>query len=214
MSEPEGIGPTIGDRVLLEADLGEEHLNLGGTVANVTTDEVWVGVDEAHAPLLARLGQAPEVHVVLDRPNVAAAWANTGVRRIFGPGGRVVALSRPSVWEADPRRTHGRARLRLPAYLRAGSEVPVAAAWTTNVSVGGLKCLTDLRLELGQLVEVSLALSPLTTLSCQAQVVRISDSPDDGNSTKLLVAFRFIELSEPDQAQLAAAMAAIGSPGA
>ena len=177
-------------------------------MANITADEVWVGVDERHASQLPGLR---EVRVVLVRPNRVAAWADTSIRRMVGSGGRVAALWRPEAWVADPRRAHGRVDLRLPAYLRQSPGGAIVSAWTTNVSVGGCQCATRLSLELGQRVEVSLSLSPVSSLECGAQVVRISDDPEDRTGKRVLVAFKFIELTEADQAQVAAAMAALDS---
>ena len=200
------IVPAIRDHALLEARLGPELLEIDATVANVTPEELWVGVEPPHHTHLSRL---VDVRLILVRDARAAAWADTKVKRIVGAGGRVAALWRPESWVGDSRRSHSRVDLRLPAYLRYPGSTTVGSAWTTNVSVGGFQCLTSLRLEMGERMEVSLSLSPMTTLACQAQVVRIGEAPDDPKSKKLLVAFKFLLLSDAEQAQIAAAMAAL-----
>jgi hypothetical protein len=119
---------------------------------------------------LAKLG---DVRLVLIRDDKPAAWADTKLRRLVGTGGKVAALWRPESRVADARRSHGRVDLRLPAYLRRLGSETVASAWTNNVSVGGFQCIINMALEMGERLDVSVSLSPLTTLACHAQVVRI-----------------------------------------
>jgi PilZ domain len=206
VSEDQPVVPAIRDRARLEAIVDEEPLRLVGTVANVTPDEVWVGVEPPHHAQLSRL---TDVRLVIMRNDGGTAWADTTLRRVMGAGGRVAALWRPSSWASDARRVHGRVVLRLPAYLRRPGNEDMGSGWTTDISVGGFQCMTDIRLEVGQVMGVSLALSPVTTLSCQAQVMRISDAPEDPSGRRLLAVFKFLDLTETDEAEVAIAMAAI-----
>jgi hypothetical protein len=210
LPEADFIAPAIRDRVILEATVEARRLDLEATVANVTSEEVWVGVEEVHAPDLPRIADVP---IILMRAEGAPAWADTRVRRLVGTGGCVAALWKPSAWTTDPRRANGRVELRLPAYLRSAPDQAIASAWMTNVSVGGFQCSTGEPLLLGQRVDVSLALSPVTTLDCWAQVVRISEDPEDKSGRRMLVAFQFLELEDSDQEQVAAAMVALDSTG-
>jgi c-di-GMP-binding flagellar brake protein YcgR len=202
MTEDGPIVPAIRDRARLEAQVKADPISIDATVANVTPEELWVGVYPLHSVHLPRLSA---VRIVLVRFDQDTAWADTRFRRMVGTGGRVVALWRPASWLSDQRRVHSRVDLRLPAYIQPTGLVAVGSAWTVNLSVGGFHCITDLPLELGMRYGVSLALSPLTRLSCEAQVVRIDEDPEG----KLLVAFKFLDLTEADEAQLAVALAAL-----
>ena len=55
----------------------------------------------------------------------------------------------------------------------------------------------------------TLMLSPTTPFECTAQVVRLENDPDDSAGSKVLVAFRFLSLTDGEQAQIASAVAAL-----
>jgi hypothetical protein len=200
------VVPAIRDRARLEAQIGADPIRIDATIANVTPEEVWVGVDALHSAHLARLSV---VRIFLVRFDQDEAWADTTLRRMVGTGGRVAALSRPSEWFSDERRVHSRVDLRLPSYIQSAGAMPSGSGWTTNLSVGGFHCITNMPLEVGMRYGISLALSPLTRLSCDAQVVRIVEDPEDPQGN-LLVAFSFLELTEAEEEQLAEALAALG----
>ena len=199
------LAPAIRDRVILEAR-PIVPVELDATIANLTPDEVWVGVDPGSA---GHLRSIQELTISLVRPDRHAVSARTRLRRFVGASGRVVALWRPTSWVHDARRAHGRLDLRLPAYLRPDPDRPgMVPAWTTNVSVGGFQCIAPISLPPGARIEVELALSPLVSLTCLAMVVR--PEPYPGNpSARYLLACRFVDLSETQQAQIAAALGAM-----
>jgi hypothetical protein len=205
VTEAAPVVPAIRDRARLEAQIGSDPITIDATIANVTPEEVWVGVDALHGTHLGRLSA---VRIVLVRFDQDTAWADTEIRRMVGTGGRVAALRRPGEWFSDERRLHSRVDLRLPSYIQSTGSMPTGSGWTTNLSVGGFHCITNMPLEVGRRYVVSLALSPLTRLSCDAQVVRIIEDPEDPQGS-LLVAFAFLDISEADEEQLAAAMAAL-----
>lgn len=200
------IEPAIRERVTLEAMVGVERLDLSATIANVTPHEVWVGVSKIASVHLPRLSS---VRVVLLRPDAGRLAADTTVTRVIGADGRVAALRRPRAWIGDAARSHGRMALAIPAYLRRDNGEGVVAARTTNVSVGGFQCVTDLPVELGERLRTTLLLSPVSSFDCLAQVVRLEDDPHDPSQRKLSVALRFLELSETEQARIAAAVAVL-----
>jgi hypothetical protein len=195
----------IRDRITLVVEVGPEQIAIPGTVANMTPDEVWVGVTGA---AVDRLPLCTMVRLAVATPS-GSVTAESEVIRIVGANGRMVALSRPKSWQTDLRRTNARVALALPAYLQRIGDEGLAAARTTNVSVGSFQCLTDMAVEVGERVRATLLLSPLIRFECLAQVVRIENDSDDPAGRKLAVAFRFLELTEADEAQVAAAVAAI-----
>jgi hypothetical protein len=196
--------PEIKERVMLETQSGTRTVVHLGTIANLTPSEVWVAVGSVAA---ADLTVGCDVRVVLNRPLAAGLTAETSVVRLFGPSGRMLALRRPQTWVSRSRRTNGRVGLAIPAYLRPdGWVVP---ARTTNISVGGFHCVTDHPVEVGFQMAVSLMLTPTSTFECRAQVIRLTDDPDDPSHRQLVVAFRFLDLSVDDQALIADALAAL-----
>ena len=56
---------------------------------------------------------------------------------------------------------------------------------------------------------VSLMLMPTSTFECRAQVIRLTDDVDDPSRRRLVVAFRFVNLTPDDEARVAEALAAL-----
>ena len=193
-------------RVVLQTCVEPRTVLDQATIANVTAEEVWVVVGLAAAE---RLVPGAEVRMVLAREQGSTLTANTSVRRLVGTSGRLVALRRPDGWESRSRRANGRARLAIPAYLRPNAEGSVVPARTTNLSVGGFHCVTDLPISVGRQLDVSLMLTPTSPFECRAQVVRLNDDPDEPSRHQLQVAFRFVDLTAADEALVAEALAAL-----
>ena len=198
--------PAVRDRVTLETKAGPQTLVDRATIANLTTEEVWVVFGKAVGEHLAT---GSEVRIVLARPLRGSLAADTTVRRLVGDSGRIVALWRPQSWASNSRRANSRVRLAIPAYLRPDDEGTVVPARTTNISVGGFHCVTDLPISVGHKMAVSLMLTPTSALDCRAQVVRLNDDPDDPSHRQLVVAFRFVDLSAAEEALVAEALVAL-----
>jgi len=198
--------PTINDRVTVETHHGSRDVLHKATMANVTADEIWLAVGVAAAALL---DVGSSVDVVLNRPNDRSLAASTTVKRVIGSGGRLIALQRPTAWTSHSRRHSSRVGLAIPAYLRPAGEVAVASARTTNIGMGGFHCVTDMCLSVGDPLDVTLMFTPTTPFECRAQVVRLSDDPEDLSHRRLVAAFRFIDLSPEGQARISDALAAL-----
>jgi hypothetical protein len=112
--------------------------------------------------------------------------------------------------EGADRRSHQRFTLAIPAYLQMPGDGSLLAVRTTNISKGGLVCLTSARLELGIVVRVSVQLTPHEALDCRAQVVRMDELGTSPRHSQNLVAFRFVDLREADEGQIAEALLALG----
>ena len=197
--------PEIRERVTLETAVGASIVVHKATIANITPDEVWVAVGGNAAAFLVT-GAA--VRVILERPIAGGLAAETAVARVVGGAGRMIALRRPTAWVSGSRRGNGRVGLAIPAYLHTAGN-SVVPARTTNLSVGGFHCVTDLPISVGHQMRVSLMFTPTSSFDCLAQVVRLSDDPDDSWHHQLVVAFRFVNLSADDEARVAEALAAL-----
>jgi hypothetical protein len=198
--------PAIKDRVKLETQDGPRTVVHNATIANLTTEEVWVALGQ---PATELLSEGTPVRIILIRPEEDSLAAETSVNRMVGNSGRMAALRRPEMWISHSRRANDRVALAIPAYLRPDADGTVAAARTTNISVGGFHCVTDLPIAVGHQMTVSIMLSPTEPFECRAQVVRLSDDPDDSSHRQLVVAFRFVDLTAADEARVAEALAAL-----
>ncbi len=197
--------PAIRDRATLETLDGSKADRREGTVANLTPEEVWLALGESMEGLLA---PGTPVRLILVGSDHELE-AETAVRRFVGGSGRMVAVLRPQAWITSSRRANGRVPLAIPGYLHPaeGMVVPVR---TTNISVGGFHCVTDLAVSIGHEMPVSLMLTPTEPFECRAQVVRIDDDPADPSLRQSVVAFRFVDLRVADDARIAAALADLG----
>ena len=198
--------PTISNRVTLETLSGEEWQPHKAMIANLTRHEVWIGIEESLGELLY-----PErrVRLVLRHPEGETRTAETMVLWHIGLEGLIVVLMRPTLWDPPSKRAHSRARLTIPVYLSADEAAPAVPAMTTNVGVGGVYCLTDARLPVGHKLQISLQLTPVSSFDCRAEVVRVDDDTDDPSGRQVVIALRFLDLVEDDQARLALALAAL-----
>jgi hypothetical protein len=198
--------PTIPNRVTLETLSGEEWQPHTATIANLTRHEVWIGIDE---PLGELLHPERRVRLVLGRPGGGTQSAETIVLWHIGNDGRVVALMRPNLWNPPSRRAHSRARLAIPIDLYPKQDAPSVPGRTTNVGVGGVYCLSDVAVPVGHKLPVSLWLSPAESFECRAEVVRVDQDTDDPTGRQVVIALKFMDLTENDQARLASSFAAL-----
>lgn len=81
------------------------------------------------------------------------------------------------------RRSRSRVAARMPVSVRTGTENPVAAAYTRDLSMNGVFLYTDSQIHEGSELEVVLMLPPELTegekrwVCCQAAVVRVEKAP-------------------------------------
>jgi hypothetical protein len=95
--------------------------------------------------------------------------------------------------------------------LHPKEDGPAVAARTTNLGVGGVHCLTDVPLAVGQELPVSLRLTPDRSFDCRAEVVRTEANVDDPTGREVVLGLRFVDLAETEQATLALALAALAA---
>jgi len=198
--------PSIPNRVSLETLSGEEWQAHPAVIANLTHHEVWIGIEEPLGELL--LPERP-VRLVLCHPDGRTQTAESMVLWHIGEDGKLVALMRPTIWDPPSRRAHSRTRLALPVYLSTAEDAPPVPALTTNVGVGGIYCLAEASVEVGSTLPVSLRLTPAESFDCHAEVVRVDENTDDPTGKQVVIALKFLELSQDDQGRLASAFAAL-----
>lgn len=198
--------PTVPDRVVLETLSGEKWQPHKANIANLTRHEVWIGVEK---PLGKLLHPERRVRLVLRRPDGGTQTAETIVLWHIGLDGLVVVLMRPKVWDPPSRRAHSRARLAIPVVLRPDGDGSEVLARTTNISVGGIYCLADIGVPEGQAVGASVRLTPTESFDCRAEVVRLEADALDPAGRQMVIALKFLDLAEEDQARLATGLAAL-----
>ena len=198
--------PEIKDRVTLETRIGPQVHVYRGTIANLTGDEVWVAIGRSAGD---HLGTGIPVRIILHRPEEQSLSGDTTVRRLIGAAGRIAGLWRPESWEFHSRRSNSRVALAIPAYLHPDYEGTVVPARTTNISVGGFHCVTNLPVAVGNQMEVVLMLTPTDPFECRAQVVRLSEDPEDPTGRHVVVAFRFVDLDVANEGRIAEALIAL-----
>lgn len=198
--------PAIPNRISIETLSGEDWLPHKAAIVDLTRHEVWIGIDE---PLGEALSPERRVRLVLPRTDGGTQTAETIVLWHIGTEGTVVALLRPTIWDPPSRRAHSRTRLTIPVYLRPDDDAGPVPAWTTNIGVGGVYCLTDVRVPVGHKLPVSLRLTPENSFDCDAEVVRVDEDTDDPTGRQVVIALRLLELTEDRQASLASGVAAL-----
>ena len=194
--------PAITTRVTLESMSSEGWEPHEARIADLTRSEVWVRIEESPD---AFINPGLPVRLVLTHPDGGTQTAETSVLWRIGRGGMLVILMRPNLWDPPSRRTHSRAWLSVPASLHP-EDAPALSARTTNVGVGGFFCVSDGRLAEGCQLPVSLRLTPAESFDCRAEVVRVEDDPDDPTGRQAVLAFRFLDLAQDDQASLASTL--------
>ena len=198
--------PTVPNHVSIETPSGQGWLPHVATIVDLTRDEVWVGVDE---PLGELADPDRRIRLVLRHPDGRKQTAETSVLRQIGTDGLVVALMRPRLWDPPSKRAHSRARLAIPVVLRPDGEASAVSARTTNVGVGGVYCICDARVPVGDRLPITLRLTPAHSFECRAEVVRVDDDTDDPSGRQVVIALRLLELTEDDQGSLASSLAAL-----
>jgi len=200
------VEPQLPYRVTLETLHGEEWQPHPATIANLTRHEVWIGIKE---PLGEAIYPERPVRLVLRRPDGSPQTAETIVLWHIGEDGLVIVLMRPNIWDPPSRRAHSRARLTIPVHLNHEQDGPPVPAWTTNVGVGGVYCLSDVRVPVGQKLPVSLRLTPAESFDCPAEVIRVDENDEDPTGQQVVIALKFLDMTVNDQAKLATALASL-----
>ena len=195
--------PIIANRVTLETKSGDGWQSHPAAIANLTRNELWIRIEESLGEIV---NPGSPVRLALSRPGGVVQRAETTVLWRIGVGGLLVILMRPTLWDPPSRRGHSRARLAIPASLRPDGGARPLSARTTNVSVGGFFCVSDGPVAAGCQLPVSLRLTPIESFDCRAEVVRAEGNPDDPTGRQTVLAFRFMDLTQDDEARLASAL--------
>jgi len=192
--------PRIATEVTLETLTGDEWHSHPAVIADLTRHELWVAIDrEVGEPL----DPGRPVRLVLRHPSRPTQTAETIVLWHIGRNGSVVSLKRPRLWDPPSRREHARVQLSIPVYIRTDDDADPLPSMTTNVSVGGIFCVTEIAIQVAQRVDVSLQLTPARHFDCQAEVVRVAKDPADPSGRQRLIGLHFLDVSQEHQAALA-----------
>jgi hypothetical protein len=61
----------------------------------------------------------------------------------------------------------------------------------------------------GRKLPVSLRLTPDRSFDCHGEVVRVDENTDDPSGRQVVIALRFVDMAQDDQARLASSLAAL-----
>ena len=192
--------PTIATEVTLETLDGDARHSHPATIADLTSKELWIALDQQ---LAHELDPGRQVRLVLRHPRRPTQTADTIVLWHLGKNGNMVVLKRPTLWDPPSRREHARVNLALPVRLRPEEGRDAVPGMSINVSVGGMFCVARLDLIVTQRVEVVLQLSPGQSFECAADVARVDRDPNDDSGAGRLIGLRFRELTADEQCSLA-----------
>jgi c-di-GMP-binding flagellar brake protein YcgR len=197
------------DRVLVEADVAGHGVAFRTMIVKVCADELWLGLASPDRRV-EQISQQQQLRLTVARTGCALVGESTFLRPLGGGKSRVFAVARP--------RTLGRVQRR--AHIRYQTDVPISfrrldpttreprgqggTAMTVNVSSGGLLFNTDLPFTVGDVIDVTLALSGMDRVAVTAQATRIIGPPAGvdlpaGTAPTSEIAVKFTRITAVDQ---------------
>ena len=169
---------TLQDRVLVEADLGGQITGFRAVVVKVAPDEIWLGLP-AQDRRLEAMGEGKRLRLTVTREGGALVAQTRFLRHLSQC--RIFAVEKPSRIERVQRRAHRRVALQLEARLRMlnpGTGMVEGKGFsgrTVDVSTGGVLVETDMPLNLGDEVDLTLMLAATDRVSTTGKVTGIRD---------------------------------------
>ena len=197
------------DRVLVEADVAGHGVAFRTMIVKVCPDELWLGLASPDRRV-EQISQQQQLRLTVARTGCALVGESTFLRPLGGGKSRVFAVSRPRTLGRVQRRAHIRYQTDVPISFRRLDPTTLeprgkgGTAMTVNVSPGGLLFNTDLPFTVGDVIDVTLALSGLDRVAATAQVTRIigpvagMDRPE-GTTPTSEIAVRFTRITAVDQ---------------
>jgi uncharacterized C2H2 Zn-finger protein len=191
---------SLRDQVLAEFTLRGERLALRGVLANVGTDELWIGLP-APDPRIKDLDQTIAIRVSVPRLGAGAFILNTAfVRHIDRTHSRLFAVTRPAGKKMFQRRAFDRLDLVTPINVSARHEGRLLKETTTTADIGGggVRFVCHLPLSRGDTVAIRLNLG-LTEILASGVVERVEYPTGPMTKIEWLAAIRFISIAQGDQ---------------
>ena len=197
------------DRVLVEADVAGHSVAFRTMIVKVCPDELWLGLASPDRRV-EQLSQQQQLRLTVARTGCALVGESIFLRPLGGGKSRIFAVARPRTLGRVQRRAHIRYQADLPISFRRLDPTTReprgkgGTAMTVNVSPGGLLFNTDLPFTVGDVIDVTLALSGLDRVAVTAQVTRIigpvagADLPAGPTPTSE-IAVKFTRITAIDQ---------------
>ena len=180
MIDPDAVEnePAIQDRVLLEADIAGRPASFRVVIVRVCESELWLGLASPDRRLQA-LTADQRIDLTIAR-NGAALLGRSGYLRPLGDSkSRVFAVARPIALQRVQRRGYVRYPIDLPMNFQRIDPATweprgkVATLITKDLSPGGLRVASDVQLNVGDGLELTLPLSMWDHLSMSGVVKRV-----------------------------------------
>jgi c-di-GMP-binding flagellar brake protein YcgR len=202
--DKEETGLAIQDRVLIEADLADHATAFRTVIVRVCESELWLGLASPDHRIESLQPRQP-VKLTIARTG-AALLGNSGFLRPLGDSkSRIFAVARPLVLERAQRRGYVRYPIDLPVHFRhldPATWAPLgklATTTTKDLSPGGMLFTSEVPLEVGDDLDLTLPFSSWQRLSMCGVVKRVAHGASDGEPTEAAVKFTRITSLDQDQ---------------
>jgi hypothetical protein len=197
------------DRVLVETDIAGHSVSFRTMIVKVCADELWLGLASPDRRV-EQISQQQRLRLTVARTGCALVGESIFVRPLGGGKSRVFAVARPRTLGRVQRRAHIRYRADVPISFRRLDPTTReprgkgGTAMTVNVSPGGLLFNTAMAFTVGDVIDVTLALSGMDRVAVTAQVTRIigpvtASDVAEGTAPTSEIAVKFTRITAVDQ---------------
>jgi len=208
--EPTDNDLAIQDRALVEAEIAGRPVSFRSVIVRVCEDELWLGLASPDWRLENMRPDQP-VGLTIARDGAALLARTSFLRPLGGGKSRVFAVVRPVALERAQRRGYVRYPIDLPVHFRHIDHATweprgkVATTVTKNLSPGGVLFMSDVPVNVGDDLDMTLPLSGWDRLSMSGVVKRVtagasaSQRPGRPESTEAAVKFTRITTLDQDR---------------
>jgi c-di-GMP-binding flagellar brake protein YcgR len=194
----------IQDRVLVETDLADHATSFRTVIVRVCESELWLGLASPDHRLESMRPKQP-VKLTIARTGAALLGTSGFLRPLGDSKSRIFAVTRPIVLERAQRRGYIRYPIDLPLHFRQldpATWAPrgrLATTTTKDLSPGGMLFTSDLPLEVGDDLDLTLPFSSWQRLSMSGVVKRVACGASDGEPAEAAVKFTRITSLDQDR---------------
>jgi hypothetical protein len=176
------------DRVLVEAEIAGRPMSFRAVIVRVCQSELWLGLASPDRRLELMWPNQP-LRLTVARQGGGLLGQSDFLRPLGGSKSRVFAVARPVALEHVQRRGYVRYPIDLPMRFRHIDPVTweprgkVVAMVTKNLSPGGLLFVTDVQIDVGDDLDLTLPLSSWDRVSMGGVVRRVARGCQEGDSS-------------------------------
>jgi PilZ domain len=204
----------IQDRVLVEAQIDGRSVPFRTVIVRICPTELWLGVASSDRRL-DTMAPNQGIKLTIARDGAALLARSDFIRPLGDSRSRVFAVARPAVLERVQRRGYVRYPIDLPVLFRHVDPTTweplgrVATTVTRNLSPGGLLFVSDIPVDVGDDLDLTMPLSGGDRLSMSGVVRRLGRGADwganddalgpNGRRSQTEVAVAFTRITSLDQ---------------